>query len=179
MLLLGGCLALGLVGAAAAQSKPPGPLKFPTLLPPWEPEWVLNRSTIAQPCNYSGWFDVDLAAQFGVVSFDWANHENSYRSRAFDLPGAPVYPDDADLVTQARMVKAKNNRTKVFVYRQGQGLGVNFGKQAHEVLTDPRYEGFWLKTVNGTEMPGTINHTDGRRIAGTFGGQPEPCWPSC
>ena len=39
------------------------------------------------------------------------------------------------MVTQARMVKAKNNKTKVFVYRQGQGLGVNFGKQAHEVLT--------------------------------------------
>ena len=30
-----------------------------------------------QPCNYSGWFDADLAAEFGVVSFDWANHENS------------------------------------------------------------------------------------------------------
>ena len=99
-----------LVGAAAAQSKPPGPLKFPTLLPPWEPEWVLNRSTIAQPCNYSGWFDVDLAAQFGVVSFDWANHENSYRSRAFDLPGAPVYPDDEDLVTQAHAASPSSGR---------------------------------------------------------------------
>jgi hypothetical protein len=64
-----------------------------------------------------------------VISFDWANHENSYRSRAFDLPGAPVYPDDEDLVTQAKMVKAKNNKTKVFVYRQGQGLAVGFGKQ--------------------------------------------------
>jgi hypothetical protein len=92
--------------------------------------------------NYSGWFDADLAAQFGVISFDWANHENSYRSRPFDLPGAPVYPDDEDLVTQAQMVKVKsNNKTKVFVYRQGQGLGVNFGKQAHSVLTDPAYEG--------------------------------------
>jgi hypothetical protein len=27
------------------------------------------------------------------------------------------------------MVKAKNNKTKVFVYRQGQGLAVGFGKQ--------------------------------------------------
>jgi len=31
-------------------------------------QWLLNRSTIAQPCNYSGWFDPELAAQFGVVS---------------------------------------------------------------------------------------------------------------
>ena len=59
------------------------------------------RSTIVQPCNYSGWFDPDLAASFGVVSFDWANHENSYRSRAYTgIPGGPVYPDDEDLVTQ-------------------------------------------------------------------------------
>ena len=94
------------------------------------------------PQNYSGWFDVDLAAQFGVISFDWANHENSYRSRPLDLAGSPVYPDDADMVTQAQMVKAKSkNKTKVFVYRQGQGLSVSFGKQAHDVLTDPAYDG--------------------------------------
>jgi len=61
-------LLAALAAAATAQSKPPGPLKFPTLLPPWEVQWLLNRSTIAQPCNYSGWFDPELAAQFGVVS---------------------------------------------------------------------------------------------------------------
>ena len=66
------------------------------------------------------------------------------------------------------MVKRINNKTKVFVYRQGQGCGINFGKQSHEVLTNPVYDGFWLKTVNGTPMPGTINHTDGRRVGGTF-----------
>ena len=37
------------------------------------------------PCNYSGWLDARLVAQFGVVSFDWANHENSWRSRASDI----------------------------------------------------------------------------------------------
>eukprot|EP01051_Picozoa_sp_SAG22_P017554 SAG22_NODE_2737_length_2263_cov_1.926063_1_plen_166_part_00 len=95
---------------AAPQSTPPGPLKFPTLFPPWAVEWQLNRSTIAQPCNYSGWFDPELAAQFGVVSFDWANNENSWRSKP------QPYPDQADLVTQAELVKkASGNRTKVFV----------------------------------------------------------------
>jgi hypothetical protein len=33
---------------------------FPTLFPPWDPVWTLHRSTIAQPCNYSGWFDPNL-----------------------------------------------------------------------------------------------------------------------
>ena len=52
----------------------------------------------------------------GVVSFDWANHENSYRSRAWPgIDGGPVYPDTADMLQQARRVKAKNNATKVFV----------------------------------------------------------------
>lgn len=76
---------------------------------------TIHRSTIAQTCNYSGWFDPSLAAEFGVVSIDWANHENSYRSRPFSsIPGGPVYPDDADLVTQAEMIKlASRNQTKV------------------------------------------------------------------
>jgi len=52
--------------------------------------------------------------------------------------GMGRYPDDADLVTQAEMVKAKNNKTKVFVYRQGQGFDIHFGRQAHDTLNDPR-----------------------------------------
>mmetsp|Transcript_731 Transcript_731/g.2080 ORF Transcript_731/g.2080 Transcript_731/m.2080 type:complete len:504 (-) Transcript_731:2537-4048(-) len=153
-----------------AQSKPQGPLKFPTKFPPWPPEWNLLRSTIAQPCNYSGWFSPELAAHFGVISVDWANHQNSYRTRPLPgMPGGPVYPDDEDLVTQAIMIKrASANRTKVFVYRQGQGLAAHFGRQAHAVLSDPAYDGFWLKTVNHTTLPGDINRTDGRRVGGVF-----------
>ena len=140
MALLTG-LTAQLVSMALAQSKPPGPLKFPTLFPPWPVEWQLNRSTIAQPCNYTGWLDAELFAQFGVVSIDWANNENSWRSK-------PVpYPDQADLVVQAKLIKhASNNRTRVFVYRQGQGAGSPAGKQAQELLTNPIYDGFFLKS---------------------------------
>jgi hypothetical protein len=76
---------------AAAPPAGPGPYAnncthcWPTLFPKWPAVWKLDRSTIAMPCNYSGWMDPELVAQFGVVSFDWANHENSYRSRASDL----------------------------------------------------------------------------------------------
>jgi hypothetical protein len=139
----------------------PGPLKFPTLFPPWAVEWQLNRSTIAQPCNYSGWFDPALAAQFGVISFDWANNENAWHARP--LNGSAGGSDSDDLVTQARMVKALNNRTKVFVYRQGQGAGSPAGRQAAAVLADPRYDGFFLKSVGG---PGAL--PAGTRIGGTF-----------
>ena len=29
-------------------------------LPRWQPVWQLNRSTIAQPCNNSGWLRPEL-----------------------------------------------------------------------------------------------------------------------
>jgi len=75
------------------------------------------------------------------ISFDWANRENSWHSK-------PVpYPDQADLLTQAQMVKkASKNKTKVFVYRQGQGVGSPAGKQAQDLLTNPIYDGFFLKS---------------------------------
>jgi hypothetical protein len=123
--------------------------------------------THKQPCNYSGWFDPQLAAKFGIVSIDWANHENSYRSRPYNTPDLS-FPDDADLVTQAQMIKAKNNQTRVFVYRQGQGISSNFGKQAYSLVSDPLYDGYFLRTVNGTALPGDINRTDGRRMGGVF-----------
>lgn len=37
--------------------------------------------------------------------------------------------------------KASKNRTKVFVYRQGQGAGSPAGKQAQDLLTDKVYDG--------------------------------------
>jgi hypothetical protein len=53
MLALLSAARLQLLRLVLSQSKPPGPLKFPTLLPPWEVEWSLNRSTIVQPCSES------------------------------------------------------------------------------------------------------------------------------
>ncbi len=164
-----GVIGAGVFAPAVAQQP------FPTLLPPWEPVWRLDRSTIAMPCNYSGWFDPELAAQFGVVSFDWANHENSWRSRPLDgeprcvsphgtiHPPGCFYPDAEDLVEQVQRVKAVNKVqgtiTRTWVYRQGQGAGSPSGHQSRELLTDPKYAGFFLKTVNGTDLPGKFNHS--------------------
>ena len=108
----------------------------------WLPYGCASPVLSCWRADYSGWFDPELAAQFGVVSIDWANNENSWRSKS--LP----YPDQADLVTQAKMIKAASmNRTKVFVYRQGQGAGSPAGKQATELLTNPIYDGFFLKSI--------------------------------
>lgn len=148
--------------AAAQQPLQQPPTEWPVLLPRWQPEWTLNRSTIAQPCNYSGWFSPELGAQFGIISFDWANNENSWRQRPLS-PGpnntclqprgwAPhcYYPVQEDLIEQAQKIKAVDNRTRVFVYRQGQGSpGAEGGKQGQQLSEDPRYSGFFL-TAKGT-----------------------------
>ena len=43
------------------------------LLPKWAPTYSMSRSTILQPCNYSGLYDYDAypaLARFGIVDFD-------------------------------------------------------------------------------------------------------------
>ena len=157
--------------AAESEAPPPGvgPYYnnctdcFPTLFPKWEPVWKLDRSTIAMPCNYSGWMDPELMAQFGVVSFDWANHQNSYRARASEVvPGANdtlcgvphppatcAYPTQEDLITQAEKVKAIDNSTRTWVYRQGQGapLSWTIGQKYFGPGSGGKYDGFLLESV--------------------------------
>eukprot|EP01052_Picozoa_sp_SAG31_P037497 SAG31_NODE_4852_length_2905_cov_3.033143_1_plen_204_part_00 len=42
-------------------------------LPGWAPTYNMSLSTIMQPCNYSGYMDLDFASKFGLVDIDWAN----------------------------------------------------------------------------------------------------------
>lgn len=41
--------------------------------PRWAPTWALNESTIIQPCNTTGFLDIDFYSQFAVVDVDWSN----------------------------------------------------------------------------------------------------------
>ena len=41
-------------------------------VPRWEPEWDISKSTVAMPCNYSGYYDLDSLAGFGYLQFDCA-----------------------------------------------------------------------------------------------------------
>ena len=45
------------------------------VLLPRAPTWQLNMSTIAMPCNYSGYFDPAFGARFGMISYDWSQKE--------------------------------------------------------------------------------------------------------
>ena len=54
-------LASASLGLAAAQ------------LPLWPQSWRMNESTIAMPCNYSGYTAPASLAGWAVTSFDWSN----------------------------------------------------------------------------------------------------------
>ena len=54
--------------APALRGVPPTTLAPP--LPPWAGTYEMRQSTIAMPCNQSGWFDADIGASYGLVSYD-------------------------------------------------------------------------------------------------------------
>jgi len=112
-------------------------------LPKWEPTYNMSRSTIVQPCNYSGFFDPSYISQFGIVDFDWSNAKQIYVNN----PNGPMNCDEL-LVEQVNMVKQYNPTTKVFKY-------FNFVKAlpwytyVREKLVDPAYSGWFIKFSNG------------------------------
>ncbi len=79
-------------------------------LPVWPPTYNMQRSTIIQPCNASGYLEpVDFYAQFGIVDIDWSNAKSVWVT--------PPMNDDACLIEQVNRIKAVNSETRVFVYR--------------------------------------------------------------
>ena len=107
-------------------------------LPRWQPVWQLNRSTIAQPCNNSGWLGPELPGggdigEFGLLSFDWANHRAVWSA---EQPNRC----EKDLITQAIAAKNASARhpgpeTKVFVYRGGE-MCLNVMTDQRELMGD-------------------------------------------
>jgi len=116
-------------------------------LPKWTPTYNMSLSTIAMPCNYSGYFDPNFFAgsggknMFGLVDFDWSNAKQIY------VNNHPMNCDEL-LINQVNMIKAVSPDTKVFKY-------FNFVKAlpwytyVQEKLTDPAYSGWFLKFANG------------------------------
>ena len=114
--LAGRCMCLGVLRAAAMHR---ADTPFPSFVPQWEVSFRMNRSTVAMPANESGFFDPELAAKFGLVSFDQGNAralwQPSMQRHAFRLPTSEEL-----MVEQCRRVKAINPETKCFVYRNGE-----------------------------------------------------------
>ena len=105
--------------------------------PPWPPSYAMNQSTLSMACNSSGWFDVELASQIGIVSFDWSNHKASWAA-------AKPMTCEEDLVTQASMVAARNGPGRVFTYFN-LVKALPWYTSVRELIADPAYSGFFLR----------------------------------
>jgi len=76
----------------------------------WAPTYNMSMSTIIMPCNTTGYFEPSAAARYGIVDVDWSNAKREW---------ANAKPMDCEerLVQQARLIKAENPHTRVWVYR--------------------------------------------------------------
>ena len=124
-------------------------------LPLFKPTYNMQQSTIAMPCNYTGFLDMsgDIG-RFGIIDFDWSNAKEVW---------ANAHPMDAEelLLDQAKRRKAAIcpascpypagcadkaacPQAKTWVYR-------NFVKalpwysSVREKLSDPAYSGWFLQ----------------------------------
>ena len=114
------------------------PSSLPKLQTPnWEPTYDMALSTIAMPCNASGYMDAKVLAQYGLVSWDWSN------AKAIWVNESPM-DSESKLATAAAQVKAANPRAKVFTYRNSVHAMPWF-PTVREKLEDPRYSGFFLR----------------------------------
>ena len=70
----------------------------------------MSLSTAIEPCNYSGLFDLDFAAKFGYVDWDWSNGKNVWANKA------PMACEET-LKDAAEQTHKRNPESKVFIYR--------------------------------------------------------------
>eukprot|EP01052_Picozoa_sp_SAG31_P033562 SAG31_NODE_3812_length_3860_cov_1.918107_1_plen_261_part_00 len=115
----------------------------------WTPTYNMSESTFLMACNASGPFNPAFAAKWGIADFDWSNWQSGSHFLEWDGkqygPYSAMIPEtcEENLVVQAAMTKAKNNRTKVFVYRN-MVKALPWYKAVREKLVDEQYSGFFL-----------------------------------
>ena len=110
---------------------------LPPTNPPWPPTYNMAKSTLSMQCNSSGWSNAQRGAAFGIVSYDWSNAKAQW---------AKARPMDCEerLLHQAKMTKAVNASSRVFVYRNIV-KALPWFKAVREKLDDPAYAGWFLK----------------------------------
>lgn len=76
--------------------------------PLFPPTYLMNESTIVEPCTTDAWSNATFFSQFGIVNYDWSNAKAEWSA---------AKPMDCQerLVKQAAMTKAANPKTKTWV----------------------------------------------------------------
>jgi len=106
-------------------------------LPQMEQTYLMSRSTIIMPCNYSGFTDPASTAGFSIVDFDWSNSKAEWAK-------AKPMNDEELLMEQVEMTVAATEGTTVWVYRNSI-YSYPWYTSARTILEDPAYEAWHLK----------------------------------
>ena len=120
----------------------PGRGVLPPTNPPWAPTYNLSLSTIGMMINFTGWSPPEYGGKFGIVSYDWSTAK---------LQWAAAKPMDCEerLVEQARLIKAQNAHTRVWVYRN-LVKATPWYTSVREKICDPAYAGWFLRFNTST-----------------------------
>jgi hypothetical protein len=92
----------------------------------------MQQSTIFMPCNYSGHYNPQVAAKFGIVDFDWSNEKDEW------INDSPMTCKER-LLEQARVIKAINNETKVWVYRESVAAQPWYTDVREKLVSNPEW----------------------------------------
>jgi hypothetical protein len=102
------------------------------LRPSWVPTFVLQNSTFAYLCNFTGFVDPVLAGRFALVAFDQSNQRGVGYQGEISGGGGWKHTDadqstcDASMLQQASLVKRANPNTRVFIYRNAEAARQTF-----------------------------------------------------
>ncbi len=141
-----------LVARAAAQS---GLCRWcPRVLPPWQPTWALNESTITEPCNSSGLIPAAAAEGYAVVNVDWSNAKNVW-AQQHPMDAEALLSAQADAIAAAtppRAPGAPGPRARTWVYKNIV-KALPWMASVREKISDPAYAGWFLRFKAGGSRP--------------------------
>jgi hypothetical protein len=106
-------------------------------VPSWPSTWLMNQSTIAMLCNYSGYQNPSLTPPFAIQDYDWSN--------ALSLWSASTPMDTNErLLVQAGMSLNANPLQKIWIYRNSV-YGYPWYQSVRFILDDDDYSPWFIK----------------------------------
>lgn len=131
ILVLVSFLLAGTFAVPACKSNEGEPGRFPL----WPSTYDMQKSTIIQPCNESGFLNVTHYSQYGVVSVDWSNAKQLWVN--------PPMSCEELFVEQAALLKAANPDIRVMGYRQ-LVKALPWFTSIRNKMDDPKYASWFL-----------------------------------
>ena len=104
--------------------------------------WLMNRSTIIMPCNYTGFTDPAAVANWSLHSWDWSNFKG--RGAADGWAKHKPMDDEELLFKQIQMAAAETPSSIHWAYKNTV-YGYPWVTQIRVALEDPAYAPWFLR----------------------------------